>query len=197
MFPLTTSCASFNLIITSPSANNPPPPCIPAYLAQQMTPLSQGHAAHGGQRFVVLCCEQHERQWEKQTKELPRMGLPADPHHSKSQLTTGDNGNVFLAIIAGITTSGASGGAEQQQASEAALWKHPQPSPTATGTIKTSSQAPCCLEEAAAYGEDEMWAVYASIPSHFCDAIFRKGKKLILEDNSSHPLMTAWSRGGA
>lgn len=50
------------------------------------------------------------------------MGLSADPgtRHSKS-LTTGDNGNVFLAIIAGITTSRAREGAEQQQASEAAL----------------------------------------------------------------------------
>lgn len=76
----------------------------------------------GRQHSVVLCCEQWERQWEKQTTELPGMGLSADPgtHHSKS-LTTGDNGNVFLAIIAGITTSRAREGAEQQQASEAAL----------------------------------------------------------------------------
>lgn len=121
MFPLITSCASFNLIISSPSTSNFPPR-IPAYLAQQMTPLSQGHAADGEQQSVVLRCEQCERQWEKQTRELRGMDLPADPrtHHSKL-LTTGDNGNVFLAIIARITTSRASEGAEHQQASEAAL----------------------------------------------------------------------------
>lgn len=87
-----------------------------------MTPLSQGRGADGGQQPVVLCCEQHERQWEKQTRELRGTGLPAEPgtRHSKL-LTTGDNGNVFLAIMAGITTSRASEGAEQQQASEAAL----------------------------------------------------------------------------